>query len=125
LAEEDRINMATRNPATIKKEKVETIVTEPQQIKIKRRTATVVPNEDEPDELYQVSKQTKKRAQIKSVYVEVGANLGAKQLKFGIHADLNDEDAAEVKNRLYFECLGSLERHIKEMGAESGPFRGR
>lgn len=123
--------MATRNP-TIKKEAQqqttdESLVKPAKYIKIDKRKT-----EDEEEVEFMPEKQVAKnhfnhfkKAEIKSVYVEVGANLGSKQLKFGIHADINSEEAAVVKNRLYFECLGSLERHIKEMGSESGPFRSR
>lgn len=62
-------------------------------------------------------------AKIKTVYVEVGANLGTKSFKFGTTADLNDEDEAVVKNRLYFANLGILESHIKELASQDGPFR--
>jgi len=113
--------MATSNP-TIKKNTKK--VKAPKYIKIEK-----VPVEDEADEEVSLEKgplrPSFKRAEVKSVYVEVGANLGTKQLKFGIHADVNSEDPATVKNRLYFECLGTLERHVKEMGAGSGPFNAR
>lgn len=110
--------MATRNPTIKKNEEGEGKIKAPKFIKIEKH----LPIEDEEDEIGP-SRPVFKKAEIRSVYVEVGANLGSKHLKFGIHADVNSEDPATVKNRLYFECLGTLERHIKEMGAESGPFR--
>ena len=127
--------MATRNP-TIKEELQPQTTNEESLVKaalvkaakyIKINKRKIEEDEEEVDFMpeKQITKNPFKKAEIKSVYVEVGANLGSKQLKFGIHADINSEEAAVVKNRLYFECLGSLERHIKEMGSESGPFRSR
>lgn len=110
--------MATRNPSVEKKKPA--AIEEDAQLPVHKiaRTRITIPRTPKNVNEY-------KRAEVVSVYVEVEAKLGSNGFRFGTTANINDEDADQVKNRLYYEGLRFLEQKIKELASQDGPFSKR